>query len=81
MKLLKELRKELIIAGATQRLLELNQERDVLLKLLNQDNEKRDKILAHVKRKKYTRRKKHWTQLPKNRKKMMKNIMKAARKL
>lgn len=79
MKLLKELRQELVRIGATQRLQELNQERDALVKLLNSDSNKAKKIIKHVKRKKYILKKKHWTQLPKNRAKMLKNVRNAMR--
>ena len=83
MKSIPELREELIRIGATQRLLELNQERDALLKFLNRKSSKSEKILTHV-RKKYKRNGKHWTQKPENKEKLMRmikaNAAKAAKK-
>jgi hypothetical protein len=69
-----QLREELIKLGAVQRLSDLNKEREVLLKLLGQEESREVKakeIIKHVKsRKKYKLKKKHWTQTPEGKKKM-----------
>lgn len=55
--------------GVNQRLLELNQERDIIIKLAksNDSSAKSNDIIKHVKEKKT---KKHWTQTRKGRERM-----------
>ncbi len=77
MKSLQEIKDELLKLGATARLSDLNKERELLLKILTKDAELKNKINKHI-RKKYIRKGKHWTQLPKNRAKLMAMTKKAA---
>ena len=74
MKSMKEIREELIREGARVRLLELNHERDVLLKIVGHDDSRKEAIIKHITRKKY--KGKHWTQLPKNRERLRKILLK-----
>ena len=76
---MKEIRSELIREGAKARLLELNHERDVLLKIIDSDDNKKANIILHVDKKrkrKYKGRRKyngtHWTQQPENKEKLRK---------
>jgi len=67
-----QLREELIKLGAVQRLSDLNKEREVLLKLLGQEESREVKakeIIKHVKSHKKGK-KLHWTQTPEGKKKM-----------
>lgn len=75
--------KSLLVSGATQRLKELNQERDQLIKLIEKNSsvdvlkfEDFAKIKTTAKRKDTKRKKsyngKHWTQTPEGKEKMRK---------
>jgi hypothetical protein len=54
MKTIQEIKKELLMLGVNQRLLELNQERDIIIKLAksNDSSAKSNDIIKHVKEKK-----------------------------
>lgn len=64
MKTTKEMTQEILIIGATQRLEELNKEREILLKII----EKRDLTKTKLKIKVQKKKKLHWTQTKEARK-------------
>jgi len=85
MKSLREIRDELVREGAKVRLLELNQERNVLLKIIEYDSQKKKAIRQYIVKKHKSSKKgfkyngTHWTQKPENREKLLRMCRKGAK--
>lgn len=82
MKSPKEIRNELLKIGAVRRLEELNEERKILIKILEGDVEKRKRVTSTIRLRASNRlhhKGLHWTQKSKNKAKLKEMAKKSAR--